>query len=350
MDRGGGIALCSALSYGELGAVMPEARGEYFFLSKLFHSLFGFMSGWVSLLVGFSAPIAASAIGFSEYFCRALPGLPGWFESSGILSRDSTGKFLSVAVIVTFTYIHSVGIKYGSIVQNVLTFLKIALILLLLVAGFSAGEGNPGNSASGGWVQEGFAGWKTIGLSLMWIMFAYSGWNASTYLGSEIKNPVKTVPWSLIIGTAVVIIGPRVYYSMAKDGLFFKSVARIHPRYKVPSNSILLQAVIPIIMILSGSFEQILTYMGFALGIFPVLAVLGTIILRKKNLSVLKLKGDPFVQMIYVVSAVTILILSFMERLLESFIALITVLTGIPVYFLFKKFNTKEKHESEEIT
>jgi APA family basic amino acid/polyamine antiporter len=233
----------------------------------------------------------------------------------------------------------------------------------------------------------------------MWIMFAYSGWNASTYLGAEIKNPSRNLPGSLIYGTIIVmvlylglnilyvyginpdsmkgvisvgglamgnlfgksaevlfsiliafalfsslsafiIIGPRVYYSMAKDGLFFKSAARIHKKFQVPSNSILLQCLIAVILVLSGTFEQVLTYMGFALGIFPVLAVLGIWKLRKNNPEALKIRGFPFPQIIYISAGILILLLSFLERPLESSIALLTVFIGIPVYFIFKKTNT----------
>jgi APA family basic amino acid/polyamine antiporter len=108
---GGVIALCGALSYSELGASMPGSGGEYHFLSRLFHPLFGFLSGWTSFIVGFSAPIAASAIGFSEYFCRALPGIPHWFESAGIMSQAATRTFFAVTVILIFTFIHYRGMK-----------------------------------------------------------------------------------------------------------------------------------------------------------------------------------------------------------------------------------------------
>jgi APA family basic amino acid/polyamine antiporter len=393
---GGIIALCGALSYGELGAAMPGAGGEYLFLSKLYHPVFGFLSGWVSFMVGFSAPIAASAMGFSEYFCRALPAIPGWFESAGIMDPAATKTFLSVTVILIFTFLHYRGIKSGALVQNILTVLKVALIVFLLLAGFLSGKGEISNFNSGGGVSSGFAGWKTIGLSLMWIMFAYSGWNASTYLGAEIKNPSKTLPRSLIYGTAIVIflylsinilyvygikpeemkgvisvgglamgnlfgpsadtlfslliafalfsslsafiiIGPRVYYSMTKDGLFFKSVARIHPKFQVPSNSIILQCMIAVILALSGTFEQVLTYMGFALGIFPILTVLSVIKLRKENPTALRMAGYPYTQIIYVTTGVRILVLSFLERPAESSIALMVVAAGIPAYFIFKK-------------
>jgi APA family basic amino acid/polyamine antiporter len=393
---GGIIALCGALSYGELGAAMPGAGGEYLFLSKLYNPLSGFLSGWVSFLVGFSAPIAASAMGFTEYFCRAVPAFPEWLTGNGLMSIITVKKLISVIIILIFTFIHYRGIKTGAKIQNILTVMKVLLIAVLLFAGFFSGNGDIANFSAEKSVSTGFAGWKTIGLSLMWIMFAYSGWNASTYLGAEIKNPSKILPRSLIYGTGIVIIlylamnvlyvyginpeemkgvisvgglamgnlfgksaevlfsilisfalfsslsafiiiGPRVYYSMAKDGLFFKSVSRIHPRFQVPSNSILLQCVIAVILALSGSFEQVLTYMGFALGIFPILTVMGVFILRKNNREGVKLPGYPFTQIIYVLAGIMILVLSFLERPAESSIALCVVAAGIPAYFFFKK-------------
>lgn len=397
---GGLIAICGALAYGELGAAMPGAGGEYLFLSKLYHPLFGFLSGWVSFIVGFSAPIAASAMGFSEYFCRAVPSLPDWLSSSGILNEFWTKKLISISIILIFTFIHYRGIKTGARIQNILTFLKVLLILVLLFAGFSSGKGSFENFAREKIVNPGFAGWKTIGLSLMWIMFAYSGWNASTYLGAEIKNPLKILPRSLLYGTGIVIllylginilyvyginpeqmkgvisvggltmgnlfgksaevlfslliafalfsslsafiiIGPRVYYSMANDGLFFRSVAKIHPKFGVPSNSILLQCLIACILVLSGSFEQVLTYMGFALGIFPILAVIGVFKLRYKYRNGLKLPGYPVTQIIYIATGLLILILSFLERPVESSIALLIVIIGVPAYYFFKRNSRK---------
>ena len=397
---GGIIALCGALSYGELGAAMPGAGGEYLFLSKLYHPVFGFLSGWVSFTVGFSAPIAASAMGFSEYFCRALPALPTMLSDAGIMDPATTKKMLSVIVILVFTLIHYRGLKSGSRLQNLLTSLKVGLIVLLITAGFLSFKGSFTNFQDGEVMVSGLPGWKTIGLSLMWIMFAYSGWNAATYLGAEIKNPSKTLPLSLIYGTgivmflyicinvlfiyaikpeemkgvvavgglamgnlfgksadtlfsllisfalfssisALIIIGPRVYYSMAQDGLFFKSVAKVHPKFNVPSNSIILQCILAVILTLSGTFEQLLTYMGFALGIFPLLAVFGVFILRKNGSNSTKLRGYPFVQIIYILAGIMILVLSFLERPKESSIAIITVLIGIPAYYIFKRTNKK---------
>ena len=403
---GGIIALCGALSYGELGAAMPGAGGEYLFLSRLYSPIYGFLSGWVSFIVGFSAPIAASALGFSEYFTRAVPGLVNWLQANGFMGQEITKKTLAVAVILIFTFIHYRGIKYGTRIQNALTILKILLIVVLLAGGFASGKGDFSNFHKGGSPGSGLAGWKTIGLSLMWIMFSYSGWNASTYLGAEIKNPRKNLPGSLIYGTfivmalyvginilyvygiepesmegvisvgglvmgnlfgksaevlfsilisfalfsslsAFIIIGPRVYYSMAKDGLFFKMAGRIHKRFQVPSNSILLQALIAVILVLSGTFEQVLTYMGFALGIFPVLSVIGIWKLRKTQPDTLRIKGFPIPQIIYITAGVMILVLSFMESPLESSIAILTVVVGVPAYFLFKRNSKKTSGEQK---
>jgi APA family basic amino acid/polyamine antiporter len=397
---GGAIALCGALSYGELGAAIPRAGGEFAFLSRLFRPLFGFLSGWVSLFAGFSAPIAASAIGFSEYLTRAFPKLLHF----GLTPDDAAEaalfkKLYSIIVIFAFTLIHARGIKIGARVQNFLTILKVGLIVGLIVAGFSSGRGDLANLTKGADFQFDFGGWKTIGLSLMWIMFAYSGWNASAYIGAEIKNPQKNLPRSLLLGTgavmliylllnlfyvyavppgkmagvisigglaaghlfgrsfesilslliafalfsslsAFIILGPRVYYAMACDRCFFPFAAAVHPRFRVPSKSILLQGGIAAVLVLFGTFDQILTYMGFSLGIFPLLSVFGVFKLRRQGKSPYRLPGFPVVPLIYILAGLAILVLGFLERPVESSIAIDMVLVGIPVYFGFRTFQS----------
>jgi APA family basic amino acid/polyamine antiporter len=397
---GGIIALCGALSYGELGAAMPRAGGEYAFLSQLFHPLFGFLSGWVSFFAGFSAPIAASAIGFSEYLTRAFPGLLRLSHSGSSIEGIIIKKALSILVILVFTLIHARGIKVGARVQNFLTLLKIALIVGLIILGFSLGRGDLGHFAQGGGFKFDFGGWKTVGLSLMWIMFAYSGWNASAYIGSEIKDPRKNLPRSLILGTGIVlalylllnafyvyavppdkmagvisigglavgnlfgpsfervlsvliavalfsslsafiILGPRVYYAMACDRCFFPFAAAVHPRYRVPAKSILLQGMMAALLVLFGTFDQILTYMGFSLGIFPILSVLGLFKLRRDGTSVYRMPGFPVVPLLYVLAGGGILVLGFFERPVESSIALGMALIGVPFFYVFKSRGKK---------
>jgi len=203
---GGLIALCGVLSYGELGAAFPRAGGEYYFLSRLFHPLAGFLSGWVSFFVGFSAPIAASAVGFSEYLARAFPALDQPLNLGFTVPPVVTKKALAMSIILLFTLIHVRGLKPGARVQNVLTAGKVVLILFLVVIGLASGKGHWQHLTAGDWLPADFSSLKVIGLSLMWIMFAYSGWNASAYLGSEIKNPRRDLPLSLLLGTAVVIL------------------------------------------------------------------------------------------------------------------------------------------------
>ncbi len=386
---GGIIALCGALAYGELGAAMPHAGGEYLFLSKLYNPLLGFLSGWVSFFVGFSAPIAASALGVTAYLF-------------GETDNEVLKKAFAILIIVIFTLIHRRGLKLGAKIQNSLTIMKVTLIVGLVFFGFLLGKGDMNHFSLGSTFNFDFAGWKTIGLSLMWIMFAYAGWNASAYIGSEVKNPTKNLPRSLLLGTGIVlflyiclnffyvyavppadmggvisigklaagnlfgksfesilsvfisfalfsslsafiILGPRVYYSMAKDRVFFKFAGEVHPRFGVPSKSILLQGGIAIIMVLLGTFTQLLTYMGFSLGIFPIMAVFGVFKLRRTNKSVSRLPGFPVTSLVFIVTGVCILVLAYFERPVESSIAIGTVLIGIPAYFIFKRKYLKQE-------
>ncbi len=392
---GGVIALCGALSYSELGARYPKAGGEYAFLSELFSPLAGFLSGWISFFVGFSAPVAASSLAFSEYLVRTLP------EGEGLAQIVLIKKAIAVGIILVFTIIHYFGLRSGSRVQNLLTLLKVGLILMLVIAGFAFGEGSFGHFRVQIHVAEGWAGLKTMGLALMWIMFAYSGWNASTYVGSEVMNPVKNIPRSLITGTLLVtliylllntlylyavpaaemkgvisigglaanhlfnrtldqffsffialillsaisvltIIGPRVYYAMAVSGHFFGIAKRIN-RSNVPGVSILLQSGLAMVFVVSGTFDQIITLLSFSLGIFPILAVLGVFKIRINGQSKMKTPWYPVPQLLFILFSMAILVLAFLERPVESSIALGVIASGVPVYYLLKRRNSEAR-------
>lgn len=394
---GGIIATCGALCYGELGAAMPEAGGEYVFLSKLFHPLLGFLTGWVSFVAGFSAPIAASAIGFSEYLFRACPSVFQFgILDDPMLEASIAKKAIAVSAIFVFTVVHMRGLTIGSRVQNVLTALKVGLIAGLIVVGFLFGAGSFSHLSEGNAPDFSFSGWKTMGLSLMWIMFAFSGWNAAAYIGSEIRNPERNLPRSLILGTLVVtlfylllnllfvfaasptelagvisigglavgrlfgltsdvvlsaliavallsslsafiILGPRVYYSMAKDGYFFRFAREVSPRFGVPSKSIALQGLVAAVMVGAGAFDQILTYMGFSLGVFPILAVAGVFMVRRRRMSPFRSPGFPVVPLIYITMSVSILVLAYFERPFESSIAVLMIMAGLLAFRFVRK-------------
>jgi APA family basic amino acid/polyamine antiporter len=324
---GGLLALSGALCYGELGAMFPSSGGDYIFLRESMGKRTAFLSGWVSLLVGFSAPIAAVAIAFGNYFNGALP-----IE----LQSSSLSTVLAIVIIVFFTWTHAQGLSFGSRVHNVITIGKILIILGLIGLGLTFGTGTFDNFAVSLQATDIFSG--DFASALIFVSFAYTGWNASVYLGGEIKNAEKNIPLSIILATffviviymllnlvyiyaispdqmsgveeighlaasnlfgakigsffgfaiafcllssasSMIMIGPRVYYAMAKDKLFYGVFRVVNHKHHVPTYSIILQAAIAIVLVLTATFYQILIYIGFLLSIFASLTVLGMMIL-----------------------------------------------------------------------
>ena len=388
---GGLLAMAGALCYAELSTRMPEEGAEYVYLKRLYHPALGFLTGWTSFIVGFSAAIAAASIAFSEYLYAGLAG-NGLVES---MSLTLVKKGAAVLVILLFTAIHYVGRRFGSRVQIVLTVIKIAIILGLAGFGLARGGGHLPELSFGG--DGGSFNWIAIGTAMMLVMFAYSGWNASAYIAGELKDPRRTLIRSLAIGTLVVIalyvminlfifqtlpfasvrgeitiveraavgafgdwmgrgisflisaallsslsayiiIGPRVYYAMARDRLFFPFASKLHPRYNVPSRSIAIQGLIAVVMVTIGSFEQLLVYLGFALGIFPWLAVFGIFIARRRSIgeeTAVKVWGYPVVPGFFLLSTLFLMVIAFINRPLESSAAILTILAGVPCYLLW---------------
>jgi len=367
---GGMIAIAGAMCYAELATRMPEDGGEYLYLKRLYHPSLGFLSGWTSFFVGFSAPIAASALGFAEYI---IPdeGL----TVSGVVIQDPVWikKVLALSVIVLFTVVHYMGHKWGSRIQNLLTAVKILIVFGLASLGMILGEGDWSNLQ----FQSGEAyGGLAIGTAMMLVMFSYSGWNASSYIAGEMKNPRKSLPLSLLLGTGIVIavylsvnlfifrslpfqeiqgtiaifekasiaalgewigrilgilsaiallaslsafimIGPRIYFAMALDKLFFPFAARVHRRFGVPGRSILIQGSIAFIFALAGLF-----------------------VARKKNIGesmAVRVTGYPVVPLFFLICSLLIMIIAYINRPLESTAAVITVLIGIPIYYIWAK-------------
>jgi APA family basic amino acid/polyamine antiporter len=388
---GGLIALAGSLCYTELATRMPAEGGEYVYLRTLYHPVLGFLTGWTSFIVGFSAAIAASAMGFSEYLFSGLPG--GVSDPSHLMLYKKT---VAGSIILLFTVIHYLGIRIGSGVQNGLTLLKIVIVLGLASIGLlTRGAGDLPISIES---PDSFE-WQGVGTAMMLVMFAYSGWNASAYIAGELKQPKRTLPVSLIAGTSIVIvlyllvnvfvltavpyselrgsipvveqasvrafggwtgrglsvmislallsslsafilIGPRVYYAMACDRLFFRFAGKVHPRFGVPGVSIVIQGAISMLMVWMGTFEQLLVYLGFALGLFPWLSVAGLFIARKKRIGddgAVPVPAFPFLPLFFLASTLFLMIIAFINRPMESSAAICTVLAGLPCYAVWRR-------------
>lgn len=383
---GGIIAACGALCYGALARRIPESGGEYIFLSKTVHPAAGYVAGWISLLVGFSAPLAAAAFAFGEY---AKPYLFG-------CSPQLAGSLL----LLLFASVHSIDVRGGAFIQNFAVFLKIAIIAGF--AFFAIGRLNPPKTNVSGDFP-----WALFGVSLIWVSFSYSGWNAAIYIAGEIKNPEKNLPLSLILGTGIVTVaylalnavfvfsapvevlagklevgriaanaiggqlwadvvsaivalvlissvssmimaGPRVYAKMAADGYlpgFF--VQQSGP----PRTSIILQLILSLIMLWSATFDSLLTYIGFTLGISTAATVLGLIVLRIKEGKSLKVPGWPIVPALFIIAITAMTCFSIVRRPIESLFGFITILIGFLLYMIFSKnkFKTREEIESQDI-
>ena len=394
---GGILALTGALCYGELGAIFPKAGGEYVFLRESIGKPFGFLSGWVSLIVGFSAPIAAASIAFSTYLYKSVAVESAGKELlniSGIITISPV-TLTGISVIIFFSLIHWYSLNFGSRVQNLLTSFKILVILVFIILGLFIGNGSMDNFSSGPIQSSLFTG--KFATSLIYISFAYSGWNAAAYIGSEIKNPSRNIPLSLFWGTmivmflymmlnvlfiyalptsemsgvvevgakaatglfgaktgtifstaiticlmsvisAMILTGPRVYYAMANDNVFPRWFGVVNPRHTTPGKAIFLQAVIAIIMVLTSSFDRLLMYIGFTLSLFAMLTVIGLIILRAKNPGLerpYKTFGYPVTPALFILSNLWIIVYSIKDNPTVLFYGGGTIVVGILIYMYY---------------
>jgi APA family basic amino acid/polyamine antiporter len=401
---GGLLILAGALTYAELGISMPEAGGQYVYLREAYGHLFGFLFGWKTFLVNMTGSIAALGVAFAEYFSSFFPflstqkiifsaGIGGWTYT---LSR---GQLVAIAVIILLTSINYVGVTSGKTVQNILTVMKIGTILAFIIFGFAlAGEQSIDFSLNPeGWnfsrLLTGF------GLAFVSVFWAFDGWNNINYVAGEIKNPARNLKFALIMGTTGVTLlyfftnvvyflalplnelkgtvtvaekaasslfgptatgfisgmilvsilgalngcifaGPRVYYAMARDGLFFKRVGEVHPKFKTPGFSIVIQTVWACLLALTGTFEQLFTFAMFAGILFWVLAAAAIFTLRKKSPQLprpYKAWGYPVVPMIFILALSGILVNTLVRRPVESLASSALIVAGIPVYYIWKK-------------
>jgi APA family basic amino acid/polyamine antiporter len=340
------VALTGALSYAELATMWPEAGGEYVYLKKTFGYLPSFLTGWISLMVGFSAPVALSSIAFVEYINRFWQNVMV-MEGGGapLISDPWWQKILAASIVLALGLIHIWGVRAGGNVQNVLTVIKIAIVVVFIGLGVVMADWSGADrliaeyAAADGAAQ---AGIPLSGLALLVIMFSFSGWNGATYIAGEIRDPDRNLPRALFWGTLLttllyvglnvvflisvpgqnllgqepvgaiaarslfgiqashfftlgialillssisvqLMVGPRVYYAMAVDRLMFGPLAKIHPRLGTPYVAICVQIVLAVVYVVLGSAKALLEYMGFALVVFPLLTVIGLMYLRRRH-------------------------------------------------------------------
>lgn len=373
------MALCGALSYAELGTYWKRSGGEYHFLSQAFHPIIGYLSGWVSLTVGFAAPVALAAMALGAYV-------------GPYLAVNEMG--LALMVIILISVFHSLSLKKSSLLQNTTTILKLCLILVFLYYGFSKTSTESsflwGNSWQGEVLLPAFA------VSFVFVTFSYSGWNAAAYIVDEIKNVNRSLPRALIIGTSLVSLlyiclnlvflkhnsldniqgeleigqitaislfgstggelmsfgialllissvsamiwaGPRVTQVMGEDHSLWKWFS-IKSTRGLPLRAIWLQALISIGLVLTGTFEQVIIYSGFVLQLFSALAVAAVFVIRRRGDDQKGFKSPfyPLPQFVFLIFSLWVLVYLIVAQPLESGLGMINILLGFLLYRLNK--------------
>ena len=397
---GGLLAFAGAMAYAELAALRPRAGGEYVYLREAFGPTAAFLTGWTSFVAGFSGAIAASAVGLASYLGRFVPAAA---DTSAIVELPlavatltvSPQALIALAAIAALTLVHVLGLGPGRIVQNLLAGAKVAVLVAFVALGFTLGQGSSAHfTAAGGPVAPTL--WV---LALIPVMFSFSGWNAAAYVAEEMRDPGRNVPIALGVGTATVIVvylllnllyvyalpidqlgavevrvldaaadrlfgpavaaplaaasvvmiaasisamvlaGPRVYYAMALDGQFFRAAATVHPSFRSPTAAILAQSAWSSVLVLAGTFDQLLAYTGFAVVLFAGVAVVALFVLRRRQPlehRPFKAWGYPVAPFVFAAASLLIVLNAIRESPDTSLAGLLIIAAGVPVYFLFR--------------
>lgn len=398
---GGGIlAFAGAMAYAELAALRPKSGGEYVYLREAFGPLAAFLTGWTSFVAGFSGAIAATSVGLAGFLGRFFPAAgdatPWVTLPLGLVTLSlSPQSLVALTAIFGLSLVHILGIGPGRLVQNALALVKVCALLIFVAAGLSIGNGSTTHfSGDAPWVPSGML------LALIPVMFSYSGWNAAAYLAEEVKDPTRNVPRALAMGTIAVVLvyvamnvvylyaldieamasvqvrivdaaaevlfgprvadvltvvsifivlgsisanifaGPRVYYAMARDGLFLAAAARVSPRTHTPAFAIGAQAVWSAVLVLTGTFERLVTYTGFAVVLFAGIAVLALFVLRHREPDAprpFRALGYPIAPGLFVLASAAMVVNAIWREPLPSLGGLAILAAGIPVYWLFQR-------------
>ncbi len=399
---GGLLAFAGAMAYAELAALRPRAGGEYVYLREAFGPTAGFLAGWTSFVAGFSGAIAASAVGLASYLGRFISAAgdttPLWeIPLSVVTLAVSPQALVALSAIAGLTVVHVLGLGPGRIVQNLLAGMKVAALVMFVALGFTIGQGSTAHfMAAGDPVQPTL--WV---LALIPVMFSYSGWNAAAYVAEEMRDPGRNVPIALGVGTGAVVVvylmlsllfvyalpieqlgavdvgvvpvvdvvadrlfgagvaaplavasvimiaasisamvlaGPRVYYAMARDGQFFGWAAKVHPSFRTPTAAIIAQSAWSGLLVLSGTFDQLIKYTGFAVVLFSGAAVAALFVLRRRHPlehRPFKAWGYPVAPLIFAAASFVIVLNAIHESPGPVAAGLLIIAAGVPVSVLF---------------
>jgi APA family basic amino acid/polyamine antiporter len=392
---GGVLSFFGALAVAELAAAYSQAGGIYIYLREAYGPLVAFLFGWTLFLVIESGTIATLAVGFSSLY------LPYFVELSALQT-----KVVAISLIAILSAVNILGVRKGAWLMNFLTSIKFIGLIGICAVVFIFARGSTANFLSAGPAPAANGGLLgSFGVALVAALWAYKGWEASTYSAGEVRNPQKTIPLGLFIGTLAVVFlyilanlaylyvfpaqrmaasgriaadvmqaavgplgasvvtliillsmagtanghiltAPRVFYAMARDGLFFKGVAKVHPRYLTPWVSIAMLSAWAALLSLSGTFEQLFSYVIFGFWIFMGLTVAGVIILRRKRPDLPRpylTWGYPLTPLLFILSSVYLTVNSLIRTFRNSAIGLALIALGIPVYFFWKKRGVKPR-------
>jgi len=398
---GGVLSLAGALSYAELAAALPEAGGEYAYLREAYGPMWGFLYSWTQMWVAKSGSIATLATAFFYYLTNFYPGLDGVFYTirlplgpNGGPLEFRYGQLLAMALILALAWLNYYGVKIGGDVQVAITLVKVALIAAIIVAGLGFGHPHPVV------VQQAFpltiAGFFAALVAALW---AYDGWNNVSMVASEVRDPQRNLPRSLIWGTTAVIAiyllanaayfyvltpqevassprvaaemmrrilhepgasavsiaamisifaalngsilsGSRVPYAAARDGYFFGPIGRVHPKYHTPGVSILALSVWAAVLVLSGRYEQLYTYVIFASWILYGMTTAAVLVLRRKRPDLARpyrTLGYPAVPVLFVLVALVLILSTLLDSPRESIMGIGLIVLGLPFYFYWRK-------------
>ena len=380
---GGALALAGAMAYAELATVRPQAGGEYVYLRDAFGPLAAFLTGWTSFVAGFSGAIAASTLALADYVTRFVPGAAG------------AKPAIALAAIAALTLVHVRGVGPGRLVQNVLAALKVGGIVVIVALGFAFGRGDASHLTASGPVAA--IPWV---MALVPVMFSYSGWNAAAYVAEEVRDPGRNVPLALGLGTmavvvlylllnalylyalpsgelaavpggrlmdtvaerllgsaagnllalftivglsasisAMVLAGPRVYFAMARDGMFVRAAGRVHPRFHTPAAAIVAQSVWSSVLVLSGTLSQLVSYTGFAVVLFSAIAVLALFVLRRRDAGAARpfsAIGYPWGPGLFVAASAVMLANEMWRNPVPTLVGAALIVAGVPVYYVIR--------------